>query len=1757
MNHIYRTLWNDTLAAFVAVPETASSGGRRSGSRRERLAPGAGHGGCSLALTAAALACGALLSSLAQAGPTGAQVSAGAGSIVQTGAPGSTTTTVTQSTPKLAIHWQSFNTAAGETVNFVQSNSQAVALNRVLGSDGTQFLGRLNANGQVFVINPNGVLFGKGAQVNVGGLVASTLSLSDADLMAGRLAFKVSGSSASVVNEGTLNATGGGAAGSGYVALLGGQVSNSGTITAKLGSVALAAGSAVTLDFAGDGLLRVAVDQGALNALASNSGSLVADGGSALMTARAAGELIGTVVNNTGLVQARTLQNKAGVIQLLGGFNGGTVAVAGTLDASAPAGGHGGFVDTSGATVKVADGARVNTLAANGHTGSWLIDPSDYTVAASGGDISGATLSNNLASSHITLQSASGATAGSGNVNVNDTVNWGANTLTLTAANHVNINAVMNASGSAGLALNPVTANGPDTTVGGGTVNVVPGSGKVNLSSSATLSINGAPYTVLNSASQLSSIGSALGGKYALGADLDASSLGGYVPIGSNITAFTGVFDGLGHTISHLTIASARTSDIGMFGVNAGTLRNLGLVGASVSSSYAASLGALAGVNNGTISNAFATGTVSGGEMVGGLVGTNAGPINNAHANVSVSGNLQVGGLVGYSTGLISNAYATGTVSGNQRVGGLVGSSLRTISNAYATGAVSGQGAEIGGLVGYSRGSISSVYATGAVSASGTYIGGLVGNSDSGISNAYATGTVSGTQFVGGLVGRSNREISNAYATGAVSGNANLVGGLVGQGRSQISNAYATGAVSGNDGVGGLIGQGDGVRIFNVYATGAVSGANGVGGISGIAYGSDIRNAYATGAVSGTTRVGGLVGTSGASQVRDAYATGAVSGGTSVGGLVGYNGAGGAINAYWDIQTTGQSSSGGGTGVTTAQLRSLDTFSAAGWNIDSSAGTGSVWRIYDGQTAPLLRSFLTPLDLSGSNLSSVYNGSPQSLGASLPSDTNGAQVLGQVLGQVLAQATSRIDAGSYATALYSTQQGYDIKQGQFTITPKPVSATATAQNKVYDATTAATATPVVGGLFARDGISVSTTSASFGDKHVATGKTVTVNGIALSGTGAGNYLLTNTTATATADISQAAITAVTGITANSKVYDATTAATLNTGSTGFTGIQGSDVLSVATATGAFSDKHAGTGKTVHVSGITLGGADAGNYMLSAPTATTLADIQQAAISAVQGITANRKTYDATTAATLNIGGTAFDGKFASDDLSVATATGAFSDKNAGFGKFVAISGITLGGADAGNYTLMNTTATSFATIDKAAIAAVTGITANNKVYDATTAATLDTGSAAFTGKFGSDVLNVATATGSFGDKNAGTGKTVTVSGITLGGADAANYTVPSTGTTTATITAKGLVVSGYTAANKVYDGTAVASISTTAATLGGKIGNDVANLVSASGAFSDKHAGVNKVVGLTGISLTGADAGNYTLGASPSVTASISKAAISSVSGLVANDKAYDGSTAATLNTAAATYNGKISGDVLGVASASASFSDKNVGNLKPVSITAISLGGADAGNYTLTSTTASSRANITPKLLGVSGYSAEDKVYDGTTEAKIKDKNATLVGVLAGESVKLHDGSGRFVDKNVGDNKAVVVSGFELKGKDAGNYAPPASITVQASITPKSISASGVQVLDKRYDGTTAASFDLSDIDLKGAVRGDAVTLLTLTGNFNTVSVGSNKPVTVTGNTLGGTDARNYVLDKPTQLRGDILVSPACLLDLLRCLQP
>ncbi len=300
-------------------------------------------------------------------------------------------------------------------------------------------------------------------------------------------------------------------------------------------------------------------------------------------------------------------------------------------------------------------------------------------------------------------------------------------------------------------------------------------------------------------------------------------------------TPFTGVFDGNGHTVLHLTIAGG--SCLGLFGQldSEGQIHNLGVEAVDVNG-ITDRIGGLVGRNYGRITRSYSTGTVSGYDRVGGLVGGNAGGITTSYSAATVSGETRVGGLVGvngHEGGSITASYSTGVVTGAESVGGLVGNNSGSITVSYSTGVVIGTDSA-GGLVGVNatNASITTSYSTGRVSGTNR-VGGLVGGSNGSITTSCSTGTVSGNTSVGGLVGLNYwaGSITTSYSRGGVGGE-EMVGGLAGDNDGRITNCYSTGTVTGNRLVGALVGYNRGTittSFWDIETSAQVASADGTG----------------------------------------------------------------------------------------------------------------------------------------------------------------------------------------------------------------------------------------------------------------------------------------------------------------------------------------------------------------------------------------------------------------------------------------------------------------------------------------------------------------------------------------------------------------------------------------------------------------------------------------------------------------------------------------------------------------------------------------------------------------------------------------------------------------------------------------------------------------------------------------------------------------------------------------------------------------
>ncbi|MBD3264892.1 MAG: filamentous hemagglutinin N-terminal domain-containing protein, partial [Candidatus Omnitrophica bacterium] len=287
------------------------------------------------------------------------------------------TMNVNVSTDKLIAEYDSFSIANPETVNFYQPSASSVALNRVVGGNPSSILGTLTATGKIFLVNPNGVLFGANSVVDTAGFVASTLNISNDDFWKGNYTF--SGLGGSVVNQGLITAPGG------YVALLGSSIKNTGVIKAELGSVALASGEAMTVNLDPQGMVSVVVDEATTQNLDSaesaveNSGTISADGGRVILTAQALDGIFDRAVNNTGLLEANSLVSSKGEVLLIGTGENDLVSNTGTIDVSAAeAGADGGFVEISAPRV-IVDG-DIDVTSIDGEAGTLFIDPTNFYI---------------------------------------------------------------------------------------------------------------------------------------------------------------------------------------------------------------------------------------------------------------------------------------------------------------------------------------------------------------------------------------------------------------------------------------------------------------------------------------------------------------------------------------------------------------------------------------------------------------------------------------------------------------------------------------------------------------------------------------------------------------------------------------------------------------------------------------------------------------------------------------------------------------------------------------------------------------------------------------------------------------------------------------------------------------------------------------------------------------------------------------------------------------------------------------------------------------------------------------------------------------------------------------------------------------------------------------------------------------------------------------------------------------------------------
>ncbi len=954
-------------------------------------------------------AAGLFLSSLgtAYALPTGVVTTYGSATVTQT----NNTMTVNQTTNNLIVNSSTFNIAGNETLNLIQPSRNSSALWRVVGPDPSSIYGHLNATGHLYLINSNGVLFAPGAQVSVGGIVASTLNIADEDFKNGNYKFVNDGTAGSVVNQGTVSAVN-------YAVLLGPQVRNEGVIAAKV--TGLAAGNAVSLDFTGDSLLNVTVDTAAAGGSAANSGRILAGGGLVLMSAGTKDDLLATVVNNSGVIEARSAGSVNGVIWL----EGDTVVNSGTLDASGKAAGEtGGTVKVLGHSVTLADGAQLDVSGDQGGGtaligGNWQGKGSERnamttTVAANATINADALTSGNggkvvvwaddTTTFNGTVSAKGGATSGDGG-----SVETSGKKV-LTATGTVSASAPKGKAGNwlldptdytidaaAATAIHNSLVGGTDVTVQTATAGT--GNGDIFVNSAIDWNtgntLNLSAYRDVNVNSTITGTG---GGNLVLRADNNGEGQG-TVNLNANIS-LTG---GSGSNINNVSIyynpasyTDSATNSTTSTSIDGATVTTNNPYKSKVTNGSLAAymlVNSLADLDNirNNLSGVYAlskdidaneTGTWNSGagwRSIGGVYVDDS----TMFSGIFDGGGHVIDGLtINNSTAAINDALG---LFGNLNYATISNLGLENVNIVYK----GSQYVTIGALAGksYNRGTLTNCYSTGNItvqSAAKTSVGGLIAGFGGGeISNSHSdvkvlvTG-VKGSGNYGGFIGDvSGGKITNCYSTGAVdvTTGAGYTGGLTVGGFAGnlgnntaapplLQNSYSSGPVS---------------LTYLTTPTGtevalspAIGGLVGTAGYRYQAYTpviGTIQNCYSTSNITvnaGNVYVGGLVGAG--TSISNSYSTGKITNngsGNSVGGLAGYvMDAQEPTNSFWDKQTTGLSQGVGNittgaygidgvNGLTTAQMMDQDYLTT---NFGFTFGPGGIWYMLDGYTRPFLQ----------------------------------------------------------------------------------------------------------------------------------------------------------------------------------------------------------------------------------------------------------------------------------------------------------------------------------------------------------------------------------------------------------------------------------------------------------------------------------------------------------------------------------------------------------------------------------------------------------------------------------------------------------------------------------------------------------------------------------------------------------------------------------------------------------------------------------
>ncbi len=1824
MNCAYRLIWNERINAWSVVPEIAKARGKGGAAKRSAAV---------LLLTLACASHAVMAADLAATTlPGGAQVTAGQATVSTSGA----SMAISQSSQRAIINWQNFDIGSQAQVNFLQPNASAVALNRVSGPTASRIEGQLNANGQVFLVNPNGVLFGAGARVNVGALAVSTLNIRDEDFLGGNYLF--TGSGGSITNQGQISAAPGG-----YLAFISPVITNSGTLSAPQGTVAMGAGERVRLNFAGDRLVGLDVSADTIDTLITNSQAIRAEGGTILLTAAGAEAVTRSAINNTGVLEAGslardggrivlkaagditlgatstvavdgpkggeiTLQAQSGTlladgriaargaagtggtVRLLGHqvglvnaaqvdasgtTGGGTVLVGGDYQGSnagvqnaaatfiasdvriaadalqqgnggkvivwadgttryfgnisadgAGTGGNGGFVETSGKETLVATG-QVSARAPNGLAGTWLLDPNNITIQATGSNTN-VTASPNFTSTNDnaivttgSIQTAlnagtsvavttgsGGANSQPGNITVASAIakTAGGNaTLTLNAANNIVFNTGANVTSTAG-------ALGLTLNAGGA------------ISTMRSISLNGGTLT-LN----------------ATGAVTQASAITGNTSVVKN---GAGTF-----TLSQNNTYTGATT------INAGTLQ----VGAG---GTAGTLGTGAVIDNAALvfnrSNALTVAnTISGtGTVTKSGTGTTTLTGTNTYTGTTTinAGTLQVG------AGGTSGTLGTGQIIDNAVLSFNRSDALAVANVISGTGALTkaGTGAlTLSGTNAYAG--ATTVSAGTLVAASNTALGSTAGGTtvatgatlalQGDIAVGAETLTITGTG-VGNNGALRNLSGNNTWGgTVRLSGNAEIqsdAGTLTLSAANAVTNATATARSltvdgSGNTAINGTITTTTGTLTKNGSGTLSLSGVNTYTGTTTINAGTlryGANNAINSGAVvvnnGGTYDLNGYSDTIGALTVNSGTLGGTVttgSGTLTLGGNVTSTGGGtnavisGNLNLGAANRTVTTTNAADGLTIS-AVISGPRNLTKAGAGTLTLAGANTYTGVTTVSAGTLAFNSIANVGGGASALgtpTTAANGTIALAGGATLQYTGSGHSSNRVIN--LTSSGGTIDASGSGTLTLSggvtgaarnlilTGSGNSVESGVIGTTTGTLTKNGTGTWTLSGANAYAGATTINGGtLVAASNAALGTTA---GGTTVANGATLELAGGIAIGAEALNLGGALQVASGGSASYAGAITLTGsaniggngGLTVGGAVNSDATPRPLTQSGTG-------TVIFAAPvgATNPLASLITGAGQTTRVNGgqvrTTGNQVYGGNLSLGAPT--TLATTANGSIIANGSVAANG--HALTLAAGLgNVVMQHAGNDFATVSLTSA-ANVALRDANA----------IDLGASTIG----ANLAVTAGGTVTDSGALSVAGAT------------TINAGA-------GNDVTldNLNDFAGNVSLQSGRNVRLNDINSLTLDSSSLGTLTATAGGTLTlagalnATGMGDAIILSGSRFVNNAGAGALSAP--------GGRWLVWSSNPNPFGGVTADNRGGLvygfkqyNAIFGVTPVAQPTANGFLY------SVAPAITPALTGTVS------KVFDGNTTATLTAANLTASGAVDGDTL-VLAGGATYDNRNIGTGKMVTATGItataSNGAAAVYGYTVSPTSATGPlGEITPAPLTVTSIAAVNTTY-GTPAAT---GAVGLSGVIGGDVVTSTAGIVSPTYSTSGNLNAgsYAQNASSLSGADAGNYTlapyttPTANYTVgRLVLTGTAIAAAGTTYRLPLNPGAVSFGNAIGS-DIVGSTASVNTTILSSSGN---PVVGN---YTQTAGTLTGADAGNYSFSGYTTPTANYTITPLAL---------